>query len=135
MVVVTSDTMEKLGKKSFSKVRLLLTILYTATRKAFARTTLPFYINGQGCSPVAAVTVILRRVGWALSVRPLSLNLLPTLFGPLSLDLLLLVLFPHIVGIGLDPIAFCIFAGIDSYKEKKTILTKESGLAPEMALR
>lgn len=79
--------------------------------------------------------MILRRVGRALSVRPLSLNLLPTLFGPLSLDLLLLVLFPHIVGIGLDPIAFCIFAGIDGYKEKKTILTKESGLAPEMTRR
>lgn len=35
--------------------------------------------------------------------------------------------FPHIVSIGLDPIAFCVFAGIDSYKEKKKVLMKESG--------
>lgn len=65
------------------------------------------------------VVVVLQSIGYALSVQPLSLDLLPSVFCPLSLALLLLVFFPHIVGIGLDPIAFCIFAGIDSYKEKK----------------
>lgn len=76
--------------------------------------------------------MILQSVGYAWSVQPLSLNLLPALFWPLSLDLLLLVFFPHIFSIRLDPIAFCIFAGIDSYKEKKKILIEESGLALDM---
>lgn len=71
--------------------------------------------------------VILQTIGDALCVQPLWLNLLPTIFCPLSLHLLLLTFFPNIVSIGLDAIALCILAGIDSYKEKKKSLTK--GLA------
>lgn len=79
--------------------------------------------------------MILRGVGHALRVEPLPLNLLPAPLGPFSLELLLLVFFPHVVSIGLDPIALCIFAGVDSYKEKKNTLIKESGPAPEVSLR
>lgn len=79
--------------------------------------------------------MVLQGIGRALRVESLPLNLFPAPLGPLSLELLLLVFFPHVVGIGLDPIAFGIFAGIDSYKEKKNTLIKESGPAPKGSLR
>jgi hypothetical protein len=85
-------------------------------------------VSGTKLSPVGMVVVILQPVGQALCARLLSLHALPTVFCPLPLDLFLLLFFPHIFCIGLDPVAFCIFACIDSYKEKKEILIRDKNV-------
>lgn len=55
----------------------------------------------------------------------LPVHLLPAVFCPLPLDLLVFPLLSHILSIGLDPVTFSVFAGINSYKEEKEILRSD----------